>query len=201
MNKQEFLLALEAALGGLPKGDVSERIDFYSEIIDDKIEEGLTEEEAIATVGSIDEIAAQILADIPLSKIAKQKIKSSKRRLSTLEIVLLVLGAPIWLSLLVSAFSVVLSIYPTLWALIASLWVIMGALAGAGLGVIVGGAFLASFGNTLSGVALIGVGLFSLGLAIFLFFGCEAATKGAAKLTKNIVLGIKKALTRKEAAK
>ena len=201
MNKQEFLLALEAALCGLPKGDVSERIDFYSEIIDDKIEEGLTEEQAVATVGSIDEIAAQILAEIPLSRLAKNKIKSKKRKLSALEIVLLILGSPIWLSLLVSAFSVVLSIYPTLWALIASLWVIMGALAGAGLGVIVGGIILAATGSSVAGAALVGVGLFSLGLAIFLFFGCEAATKGTAKLTRMIAYGLKKALTRKEAAK
>ena len=201
MNKQQFLLALEAALGGLPKDDVSERIDFYSEIIDDKIEEGLTEEQAVATVGSIDEIAAQILAEIPLSKLAKDKIKSKKRKLSALEIVLLILGSPIWLSLLVAAFSVVLSLYVTLWALVASLWVIMGALAGAGVGVVVGGIILSATGSSVAGAALVGVGLFSLGLAIFLFFGCEAATKGTAKLTRKIVLGLKKALTRKEAAK
>ena len=201
MNKQEFLLALEAALGGLPKDDVSERIDFYSEIIDDKIEEGLTEEEAVATVGSIDEIAAQILAEIPLSKLAKDKIKSKKRKLSALEIVLLILGSPIWLSLLVAAFSAVLSLYITLWALVASLWVIMGALAGAGVGVIVGGIILSATGSSVAGAALIGVGLFSLGIAIFLFFGSEAATKGVARLTKRIVLGIKRSLTRKETAK
>lgn len=201
MNKQEFLSELEAALGGLPKDDIAERIDFYSEIIDDKIEEGLTEEEAVSTVGPIDEIASQILADIPLSKLAREKIKSKKRKLSTLEIVLLVLGAPIWLSLLLSAFAVVLSIYVTIWALIAALWAVMCALVGAGVGVFVGGIILAATGSSTSGVALVGVGLFSAGIAIFLSFGCEAATKGTAKLTRVIALGLKKALTRKEAAK
>ena len=34
MNKQEFLKELEAALHGMPKEDVAERIGFYSEIIE-----------------------------------------------------------------------------------------------------------------------------------------------------------------------
>ena len=49
MNKQEFLVQLRNALSGLPKDDIEERIEFYSEMIEDRIEEGLSEEEAIAS--------------------------------------------------------------------------------------------------------------------------------------------------------
>ena len=201
MNKQEFLSNLESALCGLPKDDIAERIDFYSEIIDDKIEEGLIEEEAVAEIGSVDEIAAQILADIPLSKLAREKIKSKKRKLSALEIVLLALGSPIWLSLLLSAFSVVLSLYVILWSLVVVLWAVMGSLAAAGVGVFIGGIVLAALGKPIVGVAAIGVGLCASGLAIFAFFGCNAATKGTVLLTKKIALCVKRALVGKESAK
>jgi hypothetical protein len=41
MNKQEFLTALKKALSPLSKADLEERLSFYSEMIDDRIEEGL----------------------------------------------------------------------------------------------------------------------------------------------------------------
>ena len=117
MTKIKFLLELHEKLSGLPQDEVEERLNFYSEMIEDRIEEGLLEEEAVAAVGSVDEIAAQIIADIPLVKIAKEKMKP-KRQLKAWEIVLLVLGSPIWFSLIVAAFSVILSLYVLLWAVI-----------------------------------------------------------------------------------
>ena len=56
MLKQEFLAQLRDALCGLPQRDIDERLTFYSEMIDDRMEEGLSEEEAVAAVGSVDEI-------------------------------------------------------------------------------------------------------------------------------------------------
>ncbi len=200
MNKQEFIANLQAKLSGLPKQDVEDRLSFYSEMIDDRIEEGLSEKEAILEIGSVDEIASQIVADIPLTKIVREKIKT-KRQLKAWEIVLLVLGSPIWLSLLISAFAVVLSLYVTLWSLIASIWAVFASLIACGLSGVVAGFGYAIFGNSLSGIAIIGAGLTSAGLAILLFFGCIASTKGTILLTKKIVLGIKKCFIKKEATK
>ena len=201
MNKQEFLNELEKALRGMPQQDIAERIGFYSEIIDDKIEEGLTEEEAVATVGTVEDIAAQILAEIPLSRLAKSKIKDKKPKMSALEIVLLVLGSPIWLSLLIAAFAVIISLYAVLWSLVASVWAVMSGLAGAGVGVVVAGIIFIATGQTLTGVAVIGVGLCASGLSIFAFFGARAATVGSARLTRLIALEIKRSLVRKEGTK
>ena len=200
MNKQEFLEKLEKSLRGLPPEDIAERIGFYNEIIEDKIEEGLTEEQAVATVGSPETIAAQILADTPLSRLAKEKIKSKKHKLGTVEIILLVLGSPIWLSLLLSAFAVALSVYVTLWALVAALWAVMVALVGAGIGVIIGGIIFAVTGTLLPGIACIGAGLFSVGIGIFAFFGCSTATQGTTVLTRKIAYAIKKSLIKEEVA-
>ena len=47
MRKQEFLTELRKGLSGLPQDDIEERLSFYSEMIDDQIEEGLAEEEAV----------------------------------------------------------------------------------------------------------------------------------------------------------
>ena len=44
MNKQEFLSRLEQALSGLPAEELQERLAFYRESIEDRVEEGLSEE-------------------------------------------------------------------------------------------------------------------------------------------------------------
>ncbi|MBR4012700.1 MAG: DUF1700 domain-containing protein, partial [Clostridia bacterium] len=110
MNKKEFLERLREALRGLPQSDVDERVSFYSEMIDDRIEEGFTEEEAVSGIGDVNDISAQIISETPLGKIVKEKARSG-RSLRAWEIVLLVLGSPIWLSLLIAAAAVVLSAY------------------------------------------------------------------------------------------
>ena len=123
MSKQDFLAQLRKGLSGLPKDDIEERLTFYSEMIEDQMEEGLSEEVAVSAVGSVEEIVKQVVAETPLTKIAKERMKP-KRHLRVGEIVLLVLGSPIWLSLAIAAFAVVLSLYISLWAVIISLWAV-----------------------------------------------------------------------------
>ena len=60
MTKEEFISELRKKLSGLPEKEIEEGLSFYCEIIDDKIEEGFSEEEAVSGVGSVDEIASQI---------------------------------------------------------------------------------------------------------------------------------------------
>jgi len=50
-------------------------------------------------------------------------------------------------------------------------------------------------GEWLVGAAVLGAGLACAGLAIFAFFGCVYATKGAAWLTKMTFVGIAKLFT------
>ena len=70
MDKQEFLKKLRQ---GLPAEDREERILFYTEMIDDRMEEGYSEEEAVASVGSLDEILAQSPEANALPAAPKQK--------------------------------------------------------------------------------------------------------------------------------
>ena len=58
-------------------------------MIDDYIDNGMSENDAVLKLGSIDEIAETIAEDIPLSSIANKKLKRNKK-LSTLEIILII---------------------------------------------------------------------------------------------------------------
>ena len=73
MNKIQFLLELDKALSRLPAVEKEERLRFYSEIIEDRTEEGLTEEEAVAAVGTVRDIAEQITAECPVETAEKPK--------------------------------------------------------------------------------------------------------------------------------
>ena len=65
MNKQEFLKTLWNRLSELPNEDVERSLDYYAEMIDDRVESGMTEDEAVEAIGGVEEAAAQILADVP----------------------------------------------------------------------------------------------------------------------------------------
>lgn len=196
MNKQEFLAELQSALNGLPNEDIEERLIFYGEMIDDRIEEGKTEEEAVAEIGPVGDIVSQIVSDIPLTKIVKERIKP-KRTMRAWEIVLIVVGFPIWFSLGIAAVAVVFSLYVVLWSLIIALWAIeISFWAGAAGGIVVA-TLLFTQGALQHGLIFIGSSLFLAGLSIFLFYGCLAASKGMVTLTKKIALGIKSMFIKK----
>lgn len=124
MTKSEFILKLYNKLKNFPEIEVKDRISFYSEIIDDYIDEGLSETEAVSKLGSIDEIAETIAEDIPLSKLAKKKL-NNRNKLSTLNIVLLIIGFPLWFTLLAAGFAVIISIYAALWSVVICLWAVV----------------------------------------------------------------------------
>lgn len=199
MTKLQFLLALHEKLAGLPRNEVEERLNFYSEMIEDRMEDGIAEEEAVAAVGSLDDIAAQITADIPLVKIVKEKIKS-RRRMRAWNVILLAVGSPIWVSLLIAAVAVVFSLYVSLWAVVISLWAVFASFVVGCVGALTFGIGYCLSGNLPAGLVLIAAGCICAGLAIFLFYGCKIATKGTARLAKIIVLAVKKSFTKREGA-
>ncbi len=198
MNKQEFSSQLRKALSGLPTDEIEERINFYSEMIDDSIEEGLTEQQAVEKLGRVDEIVSQIMYEVPLIKIVKEKVKP-KRKLTTLEIVLLILSLPVWFPILMSIISVVISVYVSVWSVIIALFASVVAIGVSGLAGIPIGIFFVNSGNMESGLFVLGAGLICVGLAIFLYCGLVLATKGITFLTRKIFIWIKSCFVKKEA--
>jgi len=198
MTKTDFMLELYTGIKALPEDELNERLDFYSEMIDDLMEEGLSEEEAVGRMGDPKEIAAQIIADTPLTKLVKEKVRSS-RRVKAWEIVLIVLGFPLWLPLLAAALAVLLAVYVVLWSVVIALWAVEVALWASVVGAVGGGVILALTGRKFEAAIALGAALVCAGLSIFLFFGCKAVTKGLIYLSKNIILVIKRSFVRKEA--
>ena len=200
MNKQEFLAELRNRLEGAPKDEIEEQIEFYGEMIDDRIEEGMTEEQAILQLGPMDDIVSCVLSEIPFAEIAKDRLRP-KRPMKAWEIVILIVGAPVWLPLLIALFAIVFSLYVSLWTVIISFWSVFVSLGACAVGLVVSSVALAWGGNDLLGLAVLGAGLACAGLCIFSFFGCDAATKGTVWLTKKVILSIKKRLLGKGRAR
>ncbi len=197
MNKHDFLAQLRKGLSGLPQDDIEKRLTFYGEMLDDRIEEGLSEEEAVSAIGDVEEIVRQAVADIPLAKIAKERIKP-QRRLKAWEIVLLAIGSPIWLSLGVGAVAVILALYVSIWAIIVSLWAVFGAFAACAIVSLPECVIFAAHGSIASGLAILSAGIVCAGFSIMMFYGCKKATKGILMLTKRITIWVKNCFIKKE---
>ena len=198
MTRIEFLIKLEESLASFRIDDKEKTLEYYSEMIQERTEDGMDEEDVVAMLGSPDEVVAQIIAEMPISQIVKQRIKKKKRRLKGWEIALLAIGSPIWASLLIVALAVILVLYVVTWALVISVWAIFASLAACGLGGIAAGVGIAVGTHyVFAGIALVGAGVFCAGASIFAFFGCRAATKGIVRLTHKCARSMKRRMMRK----
>ena len=192
MKKVEFLEKLQENLWAMPEADKQRSVDYYAEMIDDRMEDGLSEEEAVAAVGDLEEIVKQILNESPRPPVIVNKEKTQQKRgLEPWMIVLLVLGAPLWIPLLTSAAGTVIGIYASLWSIVISLYAATLALAVAALGCVVGSFFM--IGSIPKVVVAWGAAMVCAGLAILFFMLSNLAAKGLMKLTKLIWKACKKA--------
>lgn len=134
MKKLEFINELGAQLHSMPAEEVRPLLDYYMEIVADRMEDGMTEEEAVASLGPIPELAEKILAEqpqteqepepIPTPAPLPEPVSQTKRRWSGSSIVLAIILSPLWLALL----CVLISIEIAVWGTLASLAVSSGAM-------------------------------------------------------------------------
>ena len=197
MTKQEFIAALGTLLSGLPREEFDRTLAYYNEMIDDRMEDGVTEADAVLALGDPREVAKQVIVDTSMIKLARERVKP-KRRLRTWEIVLLSVGSPVWVPLAIAAIAVFFALYAVLWTLDAVAWIVGAAFAVSAVEGVVATIPAILAGNI--GVALfyLGAGIALAGLSIFTYFGARAATRGTLQLSKRIWLGAKRALVRKE---
>ena len=191
MNKKEFLEELEKRLQALPKEEIQERLEFYSEAIDDRVEEGKSEEEAIEEIGSLDEVTWEIVKKTPLVTLVKEKVKP-KRRIRAWEIVLLCVGFPLWFPLLITAFVLLLVAYILAWVLVIVTYSVEMATATAGIAALSAGFATFFSGSHWLGFGMVGAGIMCLGFSLLWIFACIGATKASIQLTRAIILSIKK---------
>ena len=123
MNKKEFLSKLRKSLSALSRAERKEQIAFYSEMIDDRMEEGLSEADAVKSVGSVEEISSQIISEkASLTEGAPELKKNTPK--SKWEWVFLIIGSPLWIAILIIAFALIFVIYAVIWSMVAVWWVI-----------------------------------------------------------------------------
>ena len=66
MTKQEYLSAIRGKIRKMPADDINKFMDYYSEMIDDRMEDGLSEEDAVrnAPASSLRRIGYNVDSDI-----------------------------------------------------------------------------------------------------------------------------------------
>ncbi len=195
MKKLEFIKELRSRLKGYPKDVVDNAVNYYSECIDDAVEDGHNEEEAVRALGSMDEIVRNTLKDVPLSKLVKNKVKPD-HRLNAFEIIILIIGFPLWFPLLMTACAIFFAFYVVLWSLFI-------AFAATAFGLVAGGlvALIASFPAFGAGIGFglmsLGAALLCIGIGMVLIACLPLLVKGVLAIGRGFLLGVKALFIRK----
>ncbi len=197
MNKQEFITEIGRRLEGFPPEEIERSKEYFLEMIEDRMEDGMSEEEAIADIGTVDEAVEDILKDIPLTKVIKATMKP-EGKLRAWEIVCLILGSPIWVPLLITAIVLIFVWYIVIWVIVISFFVADIALFASGVAtVIIGAASLVQLGPA-APILAIGMGLCLIGASVLLFIPLLKLAKVTGKLGKKTALWIKSWFVRRK---
>lgn len=180
MTKEAFLERLGELIACLPEDQVEESKAFYAEAIDDRMEDGMTEEEAVAALGVPGEVAEGILDDLPA---VPRAIARTKRKSATLLWVLTILGSPVWISLGIAFAAVVTAVYICVWALALCVWIVAVALCAVGVtafALVAAGIAIGHFPYVL---AMLGSGLALMGAGLLVGAGAWATSQQIARLS------------------
>ena len=112
MNKKQFCTLLENELRlYLSSEEVYKTLNFFKEMIDDRVDEGLSEEQAVSQLGNIDDIVGQILDEHNIKKRQKKLVWRfiPQKTPSAANIIIAILLFPIWITIfsLVASFCLV----------------------------------------------------------------------------------------------
>lgn len=180
MTRDEYLKELRFFIGKLPKEDRKRILEFYDELIDDKLEAGMTEEEILQEFGQPQALAQQIFQD------NGQTYSPPNTSSRIIKISAIILGSPIWVSLLAAFLLVVFALFLALWAVVLAFWCCALAFCISGAGGIIGSGLMLFFtGNPAAAFFQLGACLVLVGLGILTWAGIYKLTLLCAQLTKN----------------
>lgn len=197
MGKAEFLRALDAKLSQLPAGERRRQLEYFSEILDDMVEDGVQEYEAVASLGPVSQVAERILQETPLPLLVRSRMRPAGGW-TALTVILLVLGAPVWMPLLVALASVVLAVYVVLWAMIIAAFAVVLAIGAGGIALLIA----AASGVLLTAAQIlmaVGGATLLTGLGVLAFFAAVAIARGLARLTVAFGRSLRSIFIRREA--
>lgn len=194
MKKHEFIAELTNALLGLGDDEIKKSLDYYCEMIDDAVENGEDEEAVIERLGSIQEIAQGIINETPLGKLVKENVK--RHKWSAAEIVLIIITSPVWLPMAAAVLSVGVSLYLSLWSVVASLFIISAALFLSGFALMASSPFILAGLQGAKALLCLGMGLVCMGVSVFMFYFSVLVSKLIIKLSVYCIRKIKKMFIR-----
>ena len=179
MKKTEFLSSLRQKLSILPQRDVEKILEYYSEMIDDYIESGYLQEAAVAKMGGVNNVAAQILANAQNPTYEAPYVQKQKKGRAM--ILLLILGFPIWFPLLVAAFSILLSLAIVITTLTMVVpWALVVSFGASAVGLLIVTPFVLAGEGIAAAVLVLGTTLILAALCIFcLWIGLRLTVLGA----------------------
>lgn len=158
---------------------------YYAEMIDDRMEEGMSEQEAVQDLGDAGMLAKQILSAQP------SKEKKLSNPMKVLIIVLIVLGSPLWACLLLALFALIctgilliLTGYIMIWLIPVLSAAIMVASLILCIISLIGSPFL-MVSSFMTGLLQLGVGLIAAGLSILLGLFTIYASRYFIKVTMS----------------
>lgn len=161
MNKSQFLDEVRRRLAGFSQADIDRFLDYCQEMIDDRMEDGLSEEEAVAVLGSPEDVVSQLLMDSPV-----RQESGSERPAGTLkawQIAVLALSSPIWIPLVFSLVMTVVGLGIGIVATALGLYCAAGGLILGGAAMLVAGPVKYMLPDLLfllaAGALLVGIGL------------------------------------------
>lgn len=197
MTKEIFLHQLRIRLTRLPEAEIQKRLDYYSEMIDDMMEDGISEEEAISSFGPVDDVARYILQDTPLTTLVKQTA-APKKGWTAASIILAVVGAPLWIPLAIAALAVILAVFAAILALIAAVFAVVLSLGLAGIGLIIRAFAILFTAGVSYTIFTIGAALVFIGLCLLAFLGARQIAVWLLHLSQRIFIRIKSLFIGKE---
>ena len=189
MTKNAYLSELADRLRQLPQSEIDKSIAYYSEIIDDRMEEGCSEEEAVNGLEAPVTAAERILQDAPLGMLVRERIRP-KQAVSGWIIALLVIGFPVWFPLLLAAAGIVFAMYVVVWSLVFAFFASTFAVGTASLAVLITAFVRAGEGAGLI-FALLGVGLLGIGCFILMGLATWMAASGVVRLTAALIRSLR----------
>jgi len=191
MNKIEFLNTIEDCLKSLEKKERDKFVAYYEEIIEDYKEHGYSEEKAIDKIGDPQSIAEGILAEQDTVVI---KVSSTGSKI--INTVLLVLGFPLWGSLLLAAIMCILSIYVIIWCVPFTTGVATIGVFTASLVSIIGSPFVMVDAISV-GIVQFGVGIIAFGISILLGLVTVFFSKKLVQVTRKFTSKLSDLLKKK----
>lgn len=191
MIRADFFKILKKSLESISKEERDKFITYYEEIIEDYKENGLTEEEALTTIGNPQNIANDILNEQGAMAV---KIPSSNSNI--LNILLLILGFPLWGSLLLAGALIIISAYIVIWCIPLITGVSSIAFFFASLVSIIGTPFM-MFDILEVGIVQLGARIASIGISVLLAFLTIFLSKRFMHITKNFTFRLYKILNKK----